>query len=124
MTLADDPDATLSVFRVDEESGTLVLLEGADVGVLRSSEMYVVLYVCKMGSLNLVYTWEGQQALLSSRTVAGLRVQSLKDDLSLKKDSAQHQIYVMQGAEPPLLVSMFSARSIPFVVCRGPSRKG
>ena len=51
-----------------------------------------MLYSCKNKTLHIVYTWEGTQALLSARAVAGLRVQSLKDDLSIK-EGAQHQIY-------------------------------
>ena len=54
-----------------------------------------MLYSCKNKTLHIVYTWEGTQALLSARAVAGLRVQSLKDDLSIK-EGAQHQIYVSQ----------------------------
>jgi hypothetical protein len=36
---------------------------------------YVVLFSCKRGSLNVVYTWEGAQASLAARTATGLLVQ-------------------------------------------------
>ena len=114
--LADDPDAQLRVFIVDEAAGVLRDIQedqNAQLGVFRSSDMHVIMYSCKRGKegkggLHIVYTWEGDQAPLSARTVAGLRVQTLKDDL--KFEGAQHQIYVQQFSEPPLLVAIFASR--------------
>ena len=104
MSLADDAEAVLRVWRTSEE-GALEPVEASSRGYFESNGMYVVCYSCKMGSLHVVYTWEGAQASLASRTATGLRVQSLAQDQKL--EGASHQIYVQQFAEPPLLVALF-----------------
>jgi hypothetical protein len=121
ISLADDQEAVLRMFQTGA-NGLLNAVEPEKMGVFSSSEMYVILYSCKMGSLNIVYSWEGNQASLSARTATGLRVQTLMGDLKavegVKSDGAQHQIYVQQNAEPPLLVAIFLSRCIPFIVHR------
>ena len=121
LSLADDQEAVLRVFQTGED-GLLHALEPEKFGIFSSSEMYVIVYSCKMGSLNVVYTWEGKMASLSARTATGLRVQTLMNDLKAASGSetvgAQHQIYVQQNAEPPLLVAIFHSRSIPLIVHR------
>jgi len=121
LSLAEDQEAVLRVFQTGED-GLLHALEPEQFGIFSSSEMYVIVYSCKMGSLNVVYTWEGKTASLSARTATGLRVQTLMNDLKAANGTetvgAQHQIYVQQNAEPPLLVAIFHSRSIPLIVYR------
>ena len=92
MALADDPEGALRVWRIAEATGTLEELPLPPAApaspsaappsppyapplAFESSEMYVVGYTCKRGSLRVLYTWEGQQASLKARAATGLLVQ-------------------------------------------------
>ena len=74
----------------------------------------VILFSCRNNRLHIIYSWEGCDAPAGARAATSLRVKSLGQDLGL--EGAQHQIYVTQNGEPPLLVSMFLQRKLPFIV--------
>jgi len=67
VSLADDDEGVLTQWRTSEQ-GTLEVVADAEKGRFKTSEMYIVLYSCKRGSLNVVYTWEGSSASLAART--------------------------------------------------------
>ncbi|CAM9666218.1 unnamed protein product [Lampetra planeri] len=113
--MVDDGKGEVQVWRI--EGLDKVSVDRATYGQFYGGDCYIILYTYKTGQI--IYTWQGLKA--SSDELA--RSAFLTVQLDNSQGGSPVQVRVVQGYEPPHLLSLFGGK--PLVVhAGGTSRKG
>ncbi|XP_077969403.1 gelsolin-like isoform X1 [Styela clava] len=115
--MVDDGTGKLEIWRVED---SLKPVDKSKYGIFFSGDCYVMLYTYKVGRKEeyIIYFWQGSHA--TQDEIAASAFYAVEMDK--KYDDRPVQVRVVQGKEPPHLLSLFGGK--PMIIVSGGRSKG
>lgn len=115
--MVDDGSGKLEIWRVE---GDLQPVDAKNYGIFFAGDCYVMLYTYQYGRKEayIIYYWQGLHATKDEITASAYHAVAIDD----KYGGAPVQVRVVQGKEPPHLLSLFGGK--PMVIVSGGRSKG